>query len=84
MVNYIKLGGGHGQGTLFCYANKIPVQKTAFAKYLEAVIVHTDLVDKNISPYCCLIGTAMWQPSQVCFLKPWDAGILTAIGSISR
>ena len=27
MVNYIKLGGGHGQGTLFCYDNKIPVKK---------------------------------------------------------
>ena len=59
-------------------------KKTAFAKYLEAVIVHTDLVEKNISPYCCRIGTATWQPSQVSFLKPWDAGILTAIGSISR
>ena len=88
MVNYIKLGGGgHGQITLFCYANKLPVQKTAFAKYLEAVIVHTDLVEKNISPHCCRIGAVTWQPSQVSLpnrLKPWDTGILTAIGSISR
>ena len=34
MVDYIKLRG-QGQGPLFRYANKLPVQKTAFAKYLK-------------------------------------------------
>ena len=59
MVNYIKLRG-HEQGPLFRYANKLPVQKTAFAKYLKAVIARTELADKTISPHCFRIGAATW------------------------
>ena len=57
MVDYIKLRG-HEQGPLFRYANKLPVQKTAFAKYLKAVIARNELADKTISPLCFRIGAA--------------------------
>ena len=59
MVDYIKLRG-HEQGPLFRYANKLLVQKTAFAKYLKAVIARTELPDKNISPHCFRIRVTTW------------------------
>ena len=59
MVDYIKLRG-HDQGPLFRYANKLPVQKTAFAKYLKAIIANTELTSKKISPHCFRIGAATW------------------------
>ena len=59
MVDYIKLRG-QGQGPLFRYANKLPVQNTAFAKYLKAIIANTELTSKNISPHCFRIGAATW------------------------
>ena len=59
MVDYIKLRG-QGQGPLFRYANKLPVQKTAFAKYLKAIIANTELTSKKISPHCFRIGAATW------------------------
>ena len=59
MVDYIKLRG-QDQGPLFRYANKLPVQKTAFAKYLKAFIANTELTSKTISPHCFRIGAATW------------------------
>ena len=68
MVDYIKLRG-KGQGPLFRYANKLPVQKTAIAKYLKAVIANTELTSQ-ISP--------------LNKLKPWGAGIPILTRNISR
>ena len=59
MVDYFKLRG-HDQGPLFRYANNLPVQKTAFAKYLKAIIANTELTSKKISPHCFRIGAATW------------------------
>ena len=44
----------------FRYANKLPVKKTAFVKYLMAVIARTELANKKISPRCNRIGAATW------------------------
>lgn len=59
MVEYIKLRG-NDQGPLFRSANKLPVQKTAFAKYLKEVLKNTELAGKKISSHSFRIGAATW------------------------
>ena len=59
MVDYIKLRG-QDQGPLFRYATTFPVQKTAFAKYLKAIISNTELTSKKVSRHCFRIGAATW------------------------
>ena len=84
MVDYIKLRG-QDQGPLFRYAYKFPLQKTAFAKYLKAIIANTDLTCKKVSPHCIRIGAATWasQVSPLNKLKPWGAGIPIPTRNIS-
>ena len=71
---------GHDQSPLFRYANTLPVQKTAFTKYLKAVVMHTDLVGKYISPHCFRIGANF---AFLIKLKPWGVGTVPPTGSIS-
>ena len=91
MVDYIKLSG-QDQGPIFRYANKLPVQKTAFAKYIKAIIANTELTSTKISPHCFRIGAATWaakssfSSEQIKAMRRWHSNSYqkyTRVASIS-